>query len=170
MQDFLQQEKWRSRSAGFLAQQLIYKVPNMMKVPIKISPIIAALALLVLSAFNVMAQTDGNGAMPPAEVERIVRAFTAKEAEFRKALTSYSFKRDALMQKIGMGGQVIGEYHRVSTFTFDDQGNRYEKISFFPMSTMPEITTEDIEDLGGVDPFALEPSKVSRYNIRYAGK
>jgi len=141
-----------------------------MKVPIKISPIIASLALLVLSTFSVMAQTDGNGAMPPAEVERIVRAFTAKEAEFRKALTSYSFKRDALMQKIGMGGQVIGEYHRVSTFTFDDQGNRYEKISFFPMSTMPEITPEDIEDMGGVEPFALEPEKIDRYNIRYAGK
>ena len=42
--------------------------------------------------------------------------FTAKEAEFRRALNSYSFKRDALMQSIGMGGQVIGEYHRVSTF------------------------------------------------------
>ena len=74
------------------------------------------------------------------------------------------------MQKIGMGGQVVGEYHRVSVFTFDDQGNRYEKISFFPMSTLPEVTSEDVEDLGGVEPFALEPSKVGRYNIRYAGK
>ena len=143
----------------------------MMKERIKISPIIAALALLVLSALSVMAQSTGNGGgMSPAEVDRIIQAFTAKEAEFRRALNSYAFKRDALMQKIGMGGQVTGEYHRVSTFTFDDQGNRYEKISFFPMSTMPEITTEDIEDLGGVDPFALEPSKVGRYNIRYAGK
>jgi len=69
-----------------------------------------------------------------------------------------------------MGGQVIGEYHRVSQFTFDDQGNRYEKINFFPMSSMPEITAEDVEDLGGVEPFALEPSKIDRYNIRYAGK
>src|SRR6185503_11694733 len=129
-----------------------------------------ALALLVLSSFSVMAQSNENGAMNPADADRIIKAFTTKEAEFRRALNSYAFKRDALMQKIGMGGQVTGEYHRVSTFTFDDQGNRYEKISFFPMSTMPEITTEDIEDLGGVDPFALEPSKVSRYNIRYAGK
>ena len=70
-----------------------------------------------------------------------------------------------------MGGQVIGEYHRVSTFTFDDQGNRYEKINFFPMSSMGEsITREDIEDLGGVEPFALEPSKIALYNIRYVGK
>src|SRR5678815_708341 len=142
-----------------------------MKERIKISPIIAALAVLVLSALSVMAQSTGNGGgMPPAEVDRIIQAFTAKEAEFRRALNSYAFKRDALMQKIGMGGQVTGEYHRVSTFTFDDQGNRYEKISFFPMSTMPEITTEDIEDLGGVEPFALEPAKIAKYNFRYVGK
>jgi len=136
----------------------------------KITPMIAALALLVLSAFSVMAQTNGNGGMSPAEVDRIVRSFTAKEAEFRRALNSYAFKRDALMQSIGMGGQVVGEYHRISLFTFDDQGNRYEKISFFPMSTLPEITKEDIEDLGGIKPFALEPSKIDKYNFRYVGK
>lgn len=142
----------------------------MMKERLNTSSIVAAVALLVLSAFSVMAQSPENGGMSPAEVDRIIRAFTAKEQEFRQALNSYSFKRDALMQKIGMGGQVTGEYHRVSTFTFDDQGNRYEKISFFPMSSMPEVTTEDIEDMGGVEPFALEPSKVDKYNIRYAGK
>jgi len=136
----------------------------------KIRLIIMALALFVVSAISVMAQTNGNGGMAPAEADRIIRAFTTKEAEFRRALNSYSFKRDALIQSIGMGGQVIGEYHRVSTFTFDDQGNRYEKISFFPMSSMPEVTTEDVEDLGGVEPFALEPSKIDKYNIRFAGK
>jgi TonB family protein len=108
--------------------------------------------------------------MNPADVDRIIRTFTAKEAHFRKALNTYSFKRDALIQSIGMGGQVIGEYHRVSTFTFDDQGERFEKISFFPMSTLPEITQEDVDDLGGINPFALEPSKAGLYNFRYAGK
>jgi TonB family protein len=136
----------------------------------RIAPIMATLALLVLTALSASAQTAVNGPMNAAEVERIIQAFTAKEAEFRRALNSYSFKRDALIQKIGMGGQVIGEYHRVSTFTFDDQGNRYEKISFFPMSTMPEITQEDIDDMGGIKPFALEPSKINLYDIRYVGK
>lgn len=136
----------------------------------KIRPIIAAMALLVLSAFTVMAQTSGNGEMSPAEIDRIVKTFTAREVEFRRALNSYAFKRDALIQKIGMDGQVTGEYHRISTFTFDDQGNRYEKISFFPMSTLPEITKEDVEDLGGIKPFALEPSKIDKYNFRYVGK
>ncbi len=141
----------------------------------KIPPMISALVLSILSAFSVLAQTNanvasGNVAMDPAEADRIIKAFTTKEGEFRRALNNYSFKRDALIQSIGMGGQVIGEYHRVSTFTFDDQGNRYEKISYFPMSTMPEVTAEDVEDLGGVEPFALDPARISQYNIRYAGK
>ena len=132
--------------------------------------ILAALALMALSTFTGLAQTGTDGPINPAEADRIIRAFTSKEAEFRRALNSYSFKRDALIQSIGMGGQVIGEYHRVSNFTFDDQGNRYEKITFFPMSTMAEVTAEDIEDLGGIKPFALEPSKIDKYIIRYVGK
>jgi TonB family protein len=136
----------------------------------RISLIIAALAILTLSTLTASAQNATNGPMNSAEIDRIIRTFTAKEIEFRRALNSYSFKRDALVQKIGMGGQVTGEYHRISTFTFDDQGNRYEKISFFPMSTMPEITQQDIDDMGGISPFALEPSKIDQYDIRYVGK
>jgi len=126
----------------------------------RIATTFALLALMAVTALSTSAQTPAqtgtNG--PPASVDtaRIISTFTAKEAEFRRALNSYSFKRDALFQSVGMGGQVTGEYHRVSNFTFDDKGNRYEKISFFPMPTLGSITQEDIEDLGGIEPFALE--------------
>src|SRR4026209_835889 len=127
----------------------------------------AALVLLAFTALKASAQTRIAGPPNSAESEKIIQAFTSKETEFRRALNQYSFKRDALIQSIGMGGQVPGEYHRVSTFTFDDRGNRYEKISYFPMSTMADVVTaEDIDDLGGINPFALEPSKVDRYNIK----
>src|SRR5262245_18345894 len=71
-----------------------------------------------------------------------------------------------------MGGQVVGEYHRVSSFTFDDKGNRFEKIGFFPMPSLQgvSLTTEDLEDLGGVNPFALEGAKAAQYNFKYVGK
>jgi muconolactone delta-isomerase len=141
------------------------KNPKLLSVP----SFIALFFLLFICSWNVVAQAV-EGSLPPAEADKIIARFTTKEAEFRRALNNYSFKRDALIQSIGMGGQVMGEYHRVSLFTFDDQGNRFEKISFFPMSSMPEITAEDIEDLGGVEPFALEPSKISRYNFRFVGK
>lgn len=136
-----------------------------------VSSFSAALFLITLLVPAVMAQTAAIDGGNSTEAQRIIQAFTNKEAEFRRALNQYSFKRDALIQSIGMGGQVVGEYHRVSTFTFDDSGNRYEKISYFPMSTMSEsITAEDIDDLGGINPFALEPSKLERYNIKYVGK
>jgi hypothetical protein len=69
-----------------------------------------------------------------------------------------------------MGGQITGEYHRVSLFTFDNEGNRYEKINYFPMPSFGSVTQEDLEDLGGVSPFALEPTKIAQYNIKYVGK
>jgi hypothetical protein len=110
--------------------------------------------------------------LAPADVDRIVRSFTAKETQFREALNQYVFKRDAVIQTVGMGGQVSGEYHRISYFTFDDKGNRYEKITFFPMPTLAGmvLTTEDLEDLGGIQPFALEASKINQYNFTYVGK
>ena len=111
-----------------------------------------------------------SGDLSPSEADRILKAFTAKESEFRQALNQYSFKRDAVLQSIGMGGQVTGEYHRVSYFTFDDSGNRYEKISFFPMPSFGAVTQEDLDDLGGIQPFALEPSKISKYDFKYVGK
>jgi len=140
-------------------------------------PIFLAVILVLssLSAPVVLAQTqasgaNGGGAISPAEVERIIKTFTGKETQFRRALNEYSFKRDAVLQSIGMGGQVTGEYHRVSLFTFDDAGARYEKISYFPMPSFNSVTQEDLEDLGGIQPFALEPAKIPQYDFKYVGK
>jgi hypothetical protein len=112
-------------------------------------------------------------ALSPAEVQKIIKSFSDQEAIFRRALNNYSFKRDAIIQTIGFGaGQITGEYHRTSVFTFDDSGKKYEKILFFPMPTITEITVtpSDLEDLGGVNPFALEPDKISFYNVTFIGK
>ena len=113
-----------------------------------------------------------NASTAGVNVERIIREFTAKEATFREALNQYSFKREAIVQTIGMGGQISGEYRRVSRFVFDDSGKRYEKILLFPLPTLTEVelSAEDLEDLSGVQTFALEPSKINLYNLTYVGK
>jgi hypothetical protein len=136
--------------------------------------VFAFLLLFLSTASRVWAQGSNNnsGSLSQAEVDRIIKNFTAKEGLFRQALNLYSFKRDAIIQSLGMGGQITGEYHRISYFTFDDQGNRYEKISYFPMPSVPAqmVTQEDLDDLGGIEPFALEPSKIPQYNFKYVGK
>ncbi|HEX8499951.1 MAG TPA: hypothetical protein VF659_05110 [Pyrinomonadaceae bacterium] len=141
-------------------------------------PLLAALALCAspgaarAQAPAAPAPSVVNRSGAPADVERIIRAFTQKETEFRKALNEYGFRRDAVIQTIAFGGQISGEYHRVSRFVFDDSGNRFEKILKFPVPTMSEIsiTAEDLEDLGGVQSFALESSKIHEYDFSYAGK
>jgi hypothetical protein len=106
------------------------------------------------------------------EIDKIIKKFTANEGLFREALAEYNFSRKAVVQTIGMGGQVTGEFRRDSEMIIPPKGQRFEKITFAPIPTLTEIqmTAEDLEDLGGVNPFALEPSAAGQYNFNYVGK
>jgi len=106
------------------------------------------------------------------DINRIVSKFTANEAKFREALTGYVFNRNANINIIGLGGQVAGTFRRDSFMSLLPNGERFEKILFAPVATTPPgfITPQDLEDLGGVNPFALEPSAVSQYNFTYIGQ
>lgn len=111
--------------------------------------------------------------LPQSEIDRIIQTFSAKETQFRKALNQYGFTRDALVRTISrLGKQITGEFHLVSAFAFDDSGKRVETVLFAPSSTLTEIqiTPEDLEDLGGVQPYALEAHKINQYNFNYIGK
>jgi TonB family protein len=157
-----------------------WKELEMMPITRKSLQIALCAAVLWLTANSALAQqttadakaptTAGSANLTQAQVDAIIARFAAKETQFRQALNAYAFKRDALVQEIGMGGQVVGEYHRVSDFTFDDKGNRFEKINYFPMPSFTAVTQEDLEDLGGVNPFALEAAKINQYNFKYVGK
>lgn len=110
--------------------------------------------------------------LTPAEIDRLVSTFTAKETEFRNALAQYSFKRDALFQTFGAGKQISGEYHRTSQLLLDDTGKRFEKLLLFPTPTLSGIgiSAEDLDDLGGAPLFALEASRANFYNFKYVGQ
>ncbi|MEO6333577.1 MAG: hypothetical protein ABIO91_01205 [Pyrinomonadaceae bacterium] len=107
-----------------------------------------------------------------AEIDKIVVKFTRNEKLFRSALNVYAFNRNATIQTIGMGGPITGTYKRESFMTFDATGNRMEKILLFPVSTLTEISVSqaDIENLGGLDPFAIEPANIDKYKFTYLGK
>jgi hypothetical protein len=134
-----------------------------------------AAVFVCLSVVSVFGQTTSNIVkvdLPPAEIDRIIKKFTKNEELFRQALNVYAFNRYATMHTIGMGGQITGTYKRDSYLTFNDAGERFEKILFSPVSTMTEITVTaaDIEKLGGIDPFAIEPKTIPKYNFTYLGK
>ncbi|MEO6587692.1 MAG: hypothetical protein ABIP06_00060 [Pyrinomonadaceae bacterium] len=132
------------------------------------------LMILCLSAVSALAQTSSivKTNLSQAEIDRIIKTFTDNEITFRQALTEYVFNRDATVETLGMGGQITGVFHRKSFMTFTKDGQRFEKILYAPVATVPPgfVTPEDLEDLGGVNPFALEPKSIPLYNISFIGK
>jgi len=108
-----------------------------------------------------------------AEIDRIVKAVTRNEDLFRRALNVYVFNRFATIQTVSMlGGQITGTYRRDSFLAFNEAGERFEKILFAPVSTLTEITISaaDIDNLGGIDPFAIDPKVADQYQFTYVGK
>ena len=136
--------------------------------------IILSLAVLFLFSTTVPAQAVGitRNNLNQIEVEQIIKKFTKNEDDFRFAFTNYVFNRSATIQTVGLGGLITGTYRRDSFMTFSSDGTRFEKINYFPVSTLRDlqITKEDIEDLGGVNPFAINPRDVSLYTFSYMGK
>lgn len=135
---------------------------------------IAAASLVlsfVFAGFGQIADKVIKKDLAQSEIDRILKKVTENEGDFRVALRSYAFKRYATVNTIGMGGQISGTYRRDSFMTFNSEGVRFERILFAPIATVPPgmVTPEDLEDLGGVNPFALEPSMASQYKYSFVG-
>lgn len=105
-------------------------------------------------------------------VEEIIRRFASAESENKVARNNYTFTQDVDIRTVGAGDSITGRYHRVSDIVYDDRGVRVERITYFPPSTLTAIsvTKEDLQDLAGVQPFALTLEDLPKYQVDYAGK
>lgn len=135
-----------------------------------------SLLVFCLAAIGASAQQEPSNIvktdLSQAQIDQIIKKFTEHEFNFRQALGVYAFNRDAKIQTVGLGGQITGTYLRNSYLTFNEDGTRFEKILYFPVPTLTEIqfTAADLENLGGIDPFAIEPKVASQYNFTFVGK
>ncbi|MBE7515453.1 MAG: hypothetical protein HS105_02415 [Chloracidobacterium sp.] len=137
-----------------------------------IKAFISFLLLAVLSAVAAAQATKTvKRNLTPTEIDGIIKKFTDNERAFRNALSGYVFNRNARVDIIGLGGQVAGTFVRNSFMMLKPDGERFEKVLYSPMPTTPPgfVTPEDLEDLGGVNPFALEPEAIPNYNFSYVG-
>ena len=137
--------------------------------------ILFTLLIFCFSALYAAAQQTSNVVrtdLSQAEIDKIIQKFTENEFNFRQALSIYAFNRDAKIQTLGLGGQITGTYQRNSFMTFNGDGTRFEKIIYFPVPTLTEITftAADLENMGGINPFAIEPKVVNQYNFSFVGK
>ena len=135
----------------------------------KVAAFILVLTLL-LSASSFGFQT-GQGTSQPS-IEEIIRRFTEAEAENKIARNNYIFTQDIDIMTIGEAGSVTGRMRRTSDITYDNRSNRIERITFYPPSTLTDLTftKEDMEDLGGVQPFALTSEDLPKYQVTFLSK
>ena len=137
--------------------------------------ILLSLLTFYVSVLGAAAQQASNVVktdLTQPEIDKIIRKFADNEFNFRQALSIYAFNRNATLQTIGLGGQVTGTFIRNSFLTFNTDGTRFEKILYAPISTLKgiEVSPEDIDNLGGINPFAIEPKYIDQYNFSFIGK
>ena len=129
-----------------------------------------ALTLLIASSYSSAFQAK-SPPKPEPGINEVIRRFAEAETQNKIARNNYTFTQDFDVKTIGEAGSITGRFHRVSDIVFDDRGVRFEKITFFPPSTLKlDLTTEDMQDLASVQPFALATEDLAKYQIDYVGK
>lgn len=134
---------------------------------------IANVALtLLIACSSASAQQPQASQKITSDIDEVIRRAAAAETENKIARNNYTFTQDFDLKTIGEAGSITGRFHRVSDIVFDDRSNRVERITFFPPSTLTElqVTNEDMQDLAGVQPFALTTEDLPKYQIDYFGK
>jgi hypothetical protein len=137
--------------------------------------------LLLLAALNPhsWAQTDcaeGNDVLttgPPKDmtVPELIQKFTAAESKVKAARTRYTYTQDVMVQTLN-GKAVDGQFHEVTTVSYDDKGKRLENVSFAEQSTLRgiQLSAEDFNDIRVFMPFILSSDELPQYNLIYAGQ
>jgi len=134
--------------------------------------------VLFLSA-DMRAQTnceEGNGlldfAQPKAmSAQDVIQKMGAMEATTKEARLHYSYKQDVLIQTL-VGKNVTGEFHEVTTVSYDDKGKRREEVTFAAQNSLRgiQLTAEDMEDIRTFMPLLLTGDDLAQYNLNYLGQ
>ena len=133
--------------------------------------ITTALILFLICSAGFANQGRSETSQVQPAIKDIITKFAAAESENKIARNNYTFTQDVDVMTLGEAGSVTGRFRRTSDIVYDDMGKRFEKISFFPPSTLQvTMTNEDMQDMAGVQPFALTTEDLPKYQLDYVGK
>ena len=102
-------------------------------------------------------------------VEEIIRRFSEHESQFKMARDNYTYTQEVLVEDVAPN---TGEYQLTSDIIFNPQGQRYEKVTYAPASTLVDfsLSPEDQRDLENVQPFVLTAEDLPKYDVHYMGR
>jgi hypothetical protein len=140
-----------------------------------------SLFLLLLSALLPCARAhtdcaDGSSILdttPPKDIspQEVIQKFIQGEEKVKEARSHYSFTQDVLVQTLN-GTTSDGQFHQVTSVSFDDKGKRLENVTFSEQSTLRgiQISAEDMDDIRVFMQWILTSDEAAQYNLTYAGQ
>ncbi|MCU0227818.1 MAG: outer membrane lipoprotein-sorting protein [Bryobacterales bacterium] len=133
---------------------------------------IALLLVFAISLLLPQLPARANGDLSEAEIQRIIKAFAARESAFSKAREQYTYKQSVKLAELSAGGRETGKWEYKSDIIFGPSNERVERVTWAPVNTLKNIllTPEDEKDLRDVQPFVLTTEHLDEYDIRYLGK
>lgn len=132
--------------------------------------------LLVLSAPAQTDCADGDGLLETARpkgmsVEDVIHKFAAQETKVKEARNHYSYTQDVLVQTLN-GKVVDGQFHEVTSVSYDSRGKRIENVTFAEQSSLrrAQLSADDMDDIRVFMPFILPTEDLGQYKLNYAGQ
>ncbi len=122
------------------------------------------------------ANTGSNNEAPlpdpsSGQIQNIIQTFGAKEALFKQARNNYTYHQSNLVETLDADSNVTGTWEQDWDILFDDNGQRIERVTYAPESTLKSlmITEQDLEAFRSIQPFVLTTEELPEYDIRYLG-
>src|SRR6267378_4174824 len=107
--------------------------------------------LPIAFALAITALFGGTSSEPTqAQIDDIINKFAAKEAEFSKARSNYTYRQTVKLQELDESGGPMGKWELVSDIIFTPK--RIERVVYAPVTTLQVIgiSPEDEQDLRDV--------------------
>jgi hypothetical protein len=120
------------------------------------------------------ATASGNGLKDPSdpEIQHIIQQFAAKEKIFKEARNNYTYHQINKVEELSNDDtQVTGSWQEEWDITYDDKGNRIERVTYAPGGSLKKLilTKEDYEGFRNIQPFVLTTDELPEYDIKYLG-
>lgn len=140
-----------------------------------------AFFLLLLSALLPCAWaqsecSDSGGTLdttPPKDLspQDVIQKFLQGENRVKEARSHYSFTQDLMVQTLD-DKKVDGQFHQVTSVSFDDKGKRLENVTFSEQSTLRgvQMSADDMDDVREFMQWILTSDEAAQYNLTYAGQ
>src|SRR5271157_2939866 len=124
---------------------------------------------LSLSALRAVCQDRQGLGVHKFSADQIVQQVAVAETKNKLEKNHYNFELDYEVVELGQGDTVKGRFHRVTDIIFHDNGVETERLISFPPSTLTAltVTSEDMQDLLGIQPFALTQEELPNYEVKY---